>query len=39
VGKFAMEFEDEGYELKIQGGITAKPKGGLRIRVRDVDEA
>jgi cytochrome P450 len=39
VGKFEMEFEDEGYELKIQGGITARPKGGLRVRVRDVDEA
>ena len=36
VGRFEVGFEDEGYELKIQGGITAKPKGGLRVRLRDV---
>lgn len=38
VGKFEMEFEDSALELKIQGGITAKPKGGLRVRLRDVGE-
>jgi cytochrome P450 len=37
VGKFEMEFEDKDYELKIEGGITSKPKGGLRVRLRDVD--
>lgn len=36
VGRFEMEFADEGYELKIQGGITARPKGGLNVRLRDV---
>ncbi|KAH8723006.1 cytochrome P450 [Phaeosphaeriaceae sp. PMI808] len=38
VGRFEMEFENGDWELKIQGGITAKPKGGLRVRLRDVDE-
>ncbi|KAI8931731.1 hypothetical protein NX059_011374 [Plenodomus lindquistii] len=36
VGRCEVEFEDEGYELKIQGGITARPKGGLRIRVKEI---
>jgi cytochrome P450 len=36
VGKFEMEFEMGEWELQIQGGITARPKGGLRIRLRDV---
>jgi len=36
VAKFELQFEDEGYVLKIQSGITASPKGGLRIRVREV---
>lgn len=39
VGRFEIEFEDKGYELKIQGGITARPKGGLRIRLKDISEA
>ncbi|RAR12319.1 cytochrome p450 [Stemphylium lycopersici] len=38
VGRFEVAFEDEGYEVKIQGGITARPKGGLRVRLRDVGE-
>jgi cytochrome P450 len=37
VGKFEIEFEDKDYELKIEGGITSKPKGGLRVKLRDVD--
>ncbi|RMZ68768.1 cytochrome p450 [Pyrenophora seminiperda CCB06] len=36
VARFDMRFEDEGYVLGIQGGITASPKGGLRVRVREV---
>ena len=36
VGRFEMELEDPGWELKIQGGITARPKGGLRIKLRPV---
>jgi cytochrome P450 len=37
VGRFEMEYENGEWELKIQGGITAKPKGGLRVRLRDVE--
>ncbi|KAH9876657.1 hypothetical protein J1614_003789 [Plenodomus biglobosus] len=36
VGRCELEFENEGYELKIQGGITARPKGGLRVRIKEV---
>ncbi|KAH7397318.1 cytochrome P450 [Pyrenochaeta sp. MPI-SDFR-AT-0127] len=39
VGRFEFEFEEKGYELEIQGGITARPKGGLRIRLKDVGGA
>jgi cytochrome P450 len=35
-GRFEVAFEDEKYELQIQGGITARPKGGLKVRLRDV---
>jgi cytochrome P450 len=38
VGRFEMEYENGDWELKIPGGITAKPKGGLRVRLRDVEE-
>jgi cytochrome P450 len=38
VGKFEMEFENGDWELKIQGGITARPKDGLNVRLRDVEE-
>lgn len=37
VGKFELEFENGSWELQIQGGITARPKGGLRVRLRDVE--
>ncbi|KAF1831638.1 cytochrome P450 [Decorospora gaudefroyi] len=37
VGRFEMAFEEEGYQLQIQGGITARPKGGLRVRLKEVD--
>ncbi|KAL5117323.1 hypothetical protein ACEQ8H_004768 [Pleosporales sp. CAS-2024a] len=36
VGKFQFELEMPDYELEIQGGITARPKGGLRVRLREV---
>jgi cytochrome P450 len=36
VGRFEVEFEEGEWELKIQGGITARPKGGLRVRLREV---
>ncbi|KAL6709911.1 hypothetical protein ACN47E_000696 [Coniothyrium glycines] len=36
VGRFAVRFEDENYELQIQGGITARPRGGLHVRLEDV---
>ncbi|KAF1998575.1 cytochrome P450 [Amniculicola lignicola CBS 123094] len=37
VGAFEMELEDKEWKLQIQGSITAKPKGGLRIKLRAVD--
>lgn len=37
VGRFEIELEDPNWELEIQGGITARPKGGLKVRLRDVD--
>ncbi|KAL8719635.1 MAG: hypothetical protein Q9225_003383 [Loekoesia sp. 1 TL-2023] len=37
VGRFEMELEDEKAELKIQTGITARPKDGLRVRMRAVE--
>ncbi|RYO65006.1 hypothetical protein AA0113_g5602 [Alternaria arborescens] len=36
VGKFEIEFEEPGHVAEIQGGITARPKGGLNVRLRDV---
>ncbi|KAF2848656.1 cytochrome P450 [Plenodomus tracheiphilus IPT5] len=36
VGRCEMQFEEEGYRLEIQGGITARPKGGLRVRIKEV---
>lgn len=38
VGRFEVGWEDGvEWELKIQGGITARPKGGLRVRLREVE--
>jgi cytochrome P450 len=37
VGRYEFELEDPKWELEIQGGITAKPKGGLRIRLKEVE--
>ena len=36
VGRFEFEFDDPGFELKIQGGITAKPRDGLRVKLKEV---
>ncbi|EOA88135.1 hypothetical protein ACJQWK_01527 [Exserohilum turcicum] len=36
VGKFEFEFENPAYEVEIQGGITARPKGGLHIKLKEV---
>ncbi|KAH7074210.1 cytochrome P450 [Paraphoma chrysanthemicola] len=37
VGRFEVGWEDGvEWELKIQGGITARPKGGLKVRIREV---
>lgn len=37
VGKFKIELEDPNWVLQIQSGITARPKGGLRIKLSSVD--
>jgi cytochrome P450 len=39
VGRFKMEFEDPELpsKIQIQGGITARPKGGLRVRLEEVE--
>ncbi|KAL8820002.1 MAG: hypothetical protein Q9223_001673 [Gallowayella weberi] len=37
VGRFEMELEDPGMEVKIQTGITARIKGGLNVRMRAVE--
>lgn len=37
VGRFEMELEDKEAEIKIRTGITARPKDGLRIRMKVVE--
>ncbi|KAL8913726.1 MAG: hypothetical protein Q9172_007223 [Xanthocarpia lactea] len=37
VGRFEMQLEDPEAEIKIQTGITARPKGGLKVRMRAVE--
>ena len=37
VGRFEMELEDPEREVEIAGGITSSPKGGLRIRMKEVE--
>ena len=37
VGRFEMEMEDPNLDVKIQTGITMRFKGGLRIRMKDLD--
>jgi cytochrome P450 len=36
VGRFEISLEDPNWVLEIQGGITARPKGGLMVKMRDV---
>ncbi|KAF2472405.1 cytochrome P450 [Lindgomyces ingoldianus] len=37
VGQFEFELEDPNWKLEIQGGITARPKGGLRVKLTPVE--
>ena len=37
VGRFEMELEDPSREIEIKGGITARPKDGLMVRMRRVE--
>ncbi|KAL8780064.1 MAG: hypothetical protein Q9213_006654 [Squamulea squamosa] len=37
VGRFEMELENPGAVMKIQTGITARPKGGMKVRMRAVE--
>ncbi|OMP88640.1 Protein LUTEIN DEFICIENT 5, chloroplastic [Diplodia seriata] len=37
IGKFEMELPDPDVELEIQSGITARPKGGLPVKLTIVD--
>ncbi|KAG8631122.1 hypothetical protein KVT40_000262 [Elsinoe batatas] len=37
VGRFKFEFKDPGYVAEIVGGITAKPKGGLHIKLEECE--
>ncbi|KAF2201927.1 cytochrome P450 [Delitschia confertaspora ATCC 74209] len=37
IGHFETELKDPNWKMEIQGGITSKPKGGLWVRVREVE--
>ena len=37
VGRFEMELEDPERDVKIQAGLTARPKGGLPVKMRVVE--
>ena len=37
VGKFQMELPDPDVKLEVQGAVTARPKGGLRVKLTPVD--
>ena len=37
VGRFEFELENPDQEIKIQTGITSKPKGGLNVKLKAVD--
>ena len=37
IGRFEVKLEDEDRVIEIKGGITAKPKGGLNVRVKPLD--
>ena len=38
VGSFEFELEDKNKGIEIKGGITARPKDGLKVRMRAVEE-
>lgn len=37
VGKFEFEFADPDYQLEVQVVVTARPKGGLSVRMKEVE--
>ena len=37
IGRFEIKMADENFKLKIKGGVTAKPKDGLQVRIRPVE--
>lgn len=37
VGRFELELENPDAEIKIQGGITSKPKDGMNVKLKAVD--
>ncbi len=37
VGRFEMELENKDADVEIQGGITAKPKGGLNVSMKALE--
>ena len=37
VGRFEFELDDPDMVIKIQGGITSKPKGGMHVKLKAVD--
>ena len=38
VGRLHAEFEDKDFVVEIKGGITSKPKGGLWLRVKELED-
>ena len=37
VGRFEMELEDKDAKIELENGITARPKGGLPLRMKMLD--
>lgn len=37
VGRFEMELEDKDFVVEIKGGVTARPRHGLRVKMRQVE--
>jgi cytochrome P450 len=37
VGRFDMEFGDKDFVLDIAGGVTSKPRNGLKVRMTPLD--
>lgn len=38
VGRFEAEFKDPGYIAEVKRGITSKPKGGLHLRLKEIEQ-